>query len=134
MNKKTILIADDNRHDLSALQKELEEAGFSVITADNGKEARQLACQNKPDLIILDVFMPDMSGGLVRLNLKEDSATSDIPVVFLSCLFCEEEIAGQDIMFGDSPRLSKPCDMDKLLETIRKEIGKSPASVGRGKT
>lgn len=134
MNKKTILIADDNHHDLSVLRKGLEEAGFSVITADNGKDARQLACKNKPDLIILDVFMPDISGGLVRLSLKEDSETSDIPVIFLSCLFCEEEIAGQDIMFGDSPRFSKPCDMDKLLKTIRKEIQQSPASVSRGES
>ena len=134
MEKKKILIADDNRHDLSALQERLEEAGFSVITADNGKDAMKLACEKKPDLIILDVFMPRMSGGLVRLSLKEDPATSEIPIVFLSCLFAEEEIAGQDIMFGDSPRFPKPCDMDKLLETIRKKIAKSPASIGGGKT
>ena len=86
VEKKKILIADDNRHDLSALQDGLEQAGFSVITADNGKDAMKLACEKKPDLIILDVFMPEMSGGLVRLSLKEDPATSEIPIVFLSCL------------------------------------------------
>lgn len=134
MDKKTILVADDNRHDLSALTEQLEEAGFAVLTADNGKDAKKLARESKPDLIILDVFMPEMSGGLVRLSLKEDPVTSEIPVIFLSCLFCEEEIAGQDIMFGDSPRFSKPCDMEKLLRTIARTLGQIPASVSRRKS
>lgn len=134
MERKTILIADDNHKDLWALQERLESEGYAVITADNGKDARKLACEKTPDLIVLDVFMPDMSGGLVRLSLKEDPATSEIPIVFVSCLFSEEEIAGQDIMFGDSPRFPKPPNMDRLIRTIERTIKKVPASVGRRKT
>ena len=108
MEKRRILIADDNANDLSVLRKMLAQAGYEVITASDGRDAFRLALENRPDLIILDVFMPEMSGGLVRLSLKEAAETSEIPVIFLSRLFSEQEIAGQDIMFGDSPRLGKP--------------------------
>lgn len=134
MKKKTILIADDNRDDLHVLQTGLEQAGYSVITTDNGQDAKRIAIEKIPDLIILDVFMPQIPGGLVRLSLKEEPRTCEIPVIFLSCLFCEEEIAGQNIMFGDSPTLPKPYDIKKLLKVIETTITKDPASVGRSKT
>lgn len=122
MDKRRILIADDNAGDLSVLEKVLEQAGYEVITACDGRDAFRLAVENRPDLIILDVFMPHMPGGLVRLSLKEETETSEIPVIFLSCLFSEQEIAGQDIMFGDCLRLGKPCDRDKLLKGVEKAL------------
>lgn len=134
MKKKTILIADDNKDDLSVLQTGLEQAGYSVITAENGKDAKRMAIEKKPDLIILDVFMPHIPGGLVKLSLKEEPRTCEIPVIFLSCLFCEEEIAGQNIMFGDSPTLPKPYDIQKLLKVVKRTITKETTSVGRSKT
>jgi CheY-like chemotaxis protein len=90
--------------------------------------------ENRPDLIILDVFMPHMAGGLVRLSLKEEAETSEIPVIFLSYLFAEQEIAGQDIMFGDCLRLGKPCDRDKLLKAVEKALGAGAGLPNRGKT
>ncbi len=134
MDKRSILIADDNANDLSILQKILAQAGYQVITACDGRDAFRLALENRPDLIILDVFMPEMAGGLVRLSLKEEAATSEIPVIFLSCLFSEQEIAGQDIMFGDCPRLGKPCERDKLLKAVEKALGAAAGLLDRGKT
>jgi len=134
VDRPRVLIADDNADDLSFLRRVLEEAGYEVITARNGRDALRLACENEPDVIILDVFMPQMSGGLVRLSLKEKASTSTIPVIFLSCLFAEHEIAGQDIMFGDCLRLGKPCDKDKLLKAVEKALGTTSGSPGRGKT
>ncbi len=134
MDKQRILIADDNADDLSVLEKVLEQAGYEVITAHDGRDALTLACENRPDLIILDVFMPEMAGGLVRLSLKEEAATSEIPVIFLSYLFAEKEIAGQDSMFGDCPRLGKPCERDKLLKAIEKALGTAAGLPDRGKT
>ncbi len=134
MDKRRILIADDNAGDLSVLEGVLEQAGYEVITARDGRDAFRLALENRPDLIILDVFMPEMAGGLVRLSLKEEAETSEIPVIFLSCLFSEQEIAGQDIMFGDSLRLGKPCERDKLLKAVEKALGAAAGSIGRGKT
>ncbi len=134
MDKRRILIADDNAGDLSVLEKLLAQAGYEVITAHDGRDALRLACENGPDLIILDVFMPEMAGGLVRLSLKEETETSEIPVIFLSCLFSEQEIAGQDIMFGDCPRLGKPCERDKLLKAVEQALGAAAGPIGRGKT
>jgi CheY-like chemotaxis protein len=134
VDKRKILIADDNADDLSVLEKVLEQAGYEVITAHDGRDAFRLALENRPDLIILDVFMPEMSGGLVRLSLKEEAETREIPVIFLSCLFAEKEIAGQDIMFGDSPRLGKPCEMGKLLKAVEKALGAAAGLADRGKT
>ncbi len=134
MDKRRILIADDNANDLSVLLKVLEQAGYEVITAHDGRDAFRLALENRPDLIILDVFMPEMAGGLVRLSLKEEAETSEIPVIFLSYLFAEQEIAGQDIMFGDSPRLGKPYDRDKLLKAVEKALGAAAGLPDRGKT
>ncbi len=134
MDKQRILIADDNADDLSVLEKILEQAGYEVITAHDGRDAFRLACENRPDLIILDVFMPEMAGGLVRLSLKEEAETSEIPVIFLSYLFSEQEIAGQDIMFGDCPRLGKPCERDKLLKAVEKALGAGAGLPDRGKT
>jgi len=134
VDKRRILIADDNAGDLSVLEKVLEQAGYEVITARDGRDAFRLAVENRPDLIILDVFMPKMAGGLVRLSLKEETETSEIPVIFLSCLFSEQEIAGQDIMFGDCLRLGKPCERDKLLKAIEKALGAAAGLAGRGKT
>ena len=132
MDKRRILIADDNASDLSVLEKVLEQAGYEVITACDGRDAFRLAVENRPDLIILDVFMPQMPGGLVRLSLKEETETSEIPVIFLSCLFSEQEIAGQDIMFGDCLRLGKPCDRDKLLKGVEKALGAAAGLPDRG--
>jgi CheY-like chemotaxis protein len=119
VKKKRILIAEDHPREISDLKDALEADGFEVLTAMDGKEAIKLAAEHVPDLIILDVFMPQMSGGLVRLSLKEECATREIPVIFLSHLFAEKEIAGQDIMFGDGPRFGKPCDLKKLLRTVQ---------------
>ena len=134
MDKRRILIADDNAGDLSVLEKVLEQADYEVITAHDGRDAFRLALENRPDLIILDVFMPQMPGGLVRLSLKEEAETSEIPVIFLSYLFSEQEIAGQDIMFGDCLCLGKPCDRDKLLKGVEKALGAAAGLPDRCKT
>ncbi len=134
MDKRRILIADDNAGDLSVLEEVLAQAGYEVITACDGRDALRLAVENRPDLIILDVFMPEMAGGLVRLSLKEETETSEIPVIFLSCLFSEQEIAGQDIMFGDCPRLGKPYEKAKLLKAVEKALGAAAGLPDRGKT
>lgn len=123
VNGKRILIAEDNPEEIAELKDALEAEGYEVLTARNGKEAVRLAAACRPDLIVLDVFMPDMSGGLVRLSLKDEEATSEIPVIFLSHLFSEKEIAGQDIMFGDGPRFGKPCELDKVLSAVEAMIG-----------
>ncbi len=106
MEKKKILLVDDEQDVLLMLEKRFAAEGYSVITADNGERAISLAKFQKPDLIVLDVQMPDMDGGEVAFKLKEDSTTKDIPVVFSTCLLSVAESnhirheSGGDIMLA----------------------------------
>lgn len=79
-----ILIVDDVPVNLQALESILQTRGFRVIKATNGEQALELVAQEKPDLILLDVMMPKMNGYEVCQHLKENPATSKIPVIFLT--------------------------------------------------
>jgi len=86
-----ILVVDDEADVLLLLRKGLAAEGYSVITADNGKDAVMLAESEHPDLIILDVLMPDIDGGEVARRLKESPETGNIPVIFLTGMFPKRE-------------------------------------------
>ena len=84
--KQKILIADDERDIIDFLKYNLEKEGFDVLTAKNGVEALAQS-KKKPDLILLDVMMPEMDGHEVVRSLKKNPATANIPVLFLQvCL------------------------------------------------
>lgn len=92
LQDKTILIAEDNL-DLSQLfQQCLKSEGAFAITARNGREALELVKTNKPDLILLDVMLPEINGFDVLTALKENSDTKDIPVIVSTVL------TGSDIL------------------------------------
>ena len=86
MAKKKILIVDDKKDVLLMLGKRLMAEGYSVLTADNGKDAITIAKSKSPDLIILDVLMPGMDGCEVAERLKDDFRTQNIPIIFLTAL------------------------------------------------
>jgi len=127
MGRKHILIVDDERDVVSVLAKGLTAEGYSVITAFNGINALALAKSEGPDLIILDILMPDMDGPEVAVRLKEDQKTSDIPVIFLTGMFPKrEDIEGDRIVAGYR-WLDKPYDILKLI-TVIEEILSAPAA------
>jgi len=101
MHKKRILIVDDERDALFILEKELAARGYSVIAADNGNDAMVLAKAKRPDLIILDLEMPDIYGGDVTRMLSEDPETKDIPVMFLTGMFPKEEKGSEGRVIAD---------------------------------
>ncbi len=123
MSKK-ILIVDDEPDVLEVLRKGLAAEGYSVLTANNGRDALMIARDKHPDLMILDVLMPDMPGGAVGLTLQEDPVTKDIPVIFLSCTFSERGKHHHGPLFAGNIRLAKPFDMRKLLAAIRQRLDK----------
>ena len=84
MDRKKILIVDDEKDVCSVLEKGLTSEGYFVLTASNGNDAIVLAKSRHPDLIILDVLMPDMDGGEDARRLKDVTGTKDIPVIFLT--------------------------------------------------
>ena len=120
MNKKKILVVDDEKDTLLLLEKQLTTAGYTVVTANSGIKALFLAKSEQPDLIVLDVQMPDMDGGEVAFRLGQDSMTKEIPVVYSTCLLSESE----DYRYGGKTMLAKSKDTKELIAVIDKVLSK----------
>jgi len=112
--KKKVLVADDSAVALASLEKILSTDHFQTIKATNGKEALDRAVCELPDLILLDVMMPEMNGFEVARTLKEDSRTHGIPIIMVTALQdLENELAGREA--GAEEYLSKPVRPQELL-------------------
>ena len=120
---KKVLIVDDEEDVLLMLGKRLTASGYSVITATNGKDAIALAKSQHPDIIVLDIIMPEMDGGEVMAELKEHPSTRSIPVILLTALFSKAEEEKYGSMAGGNITLAKPLDAEKLLEQMKKLLG-----------
>lgn len=112
----SVLVIDDDPtiHDL--LKRLLQRQGFTVNGVQSGREGLQVAREIKPDVIILDVMMPEMDGWNVLSSLKNDSVLSEIPVVMLSMI--EDKHMG--FALGAADYLTKPINRDKLSGLLRK--------------
>src|SRR4029453_17705705 len=82
--QKTILVADDESHILHVVSMKLRNAGFRVVTARDGREAFEMALHEKPDLLITDYHMPELSGLELCRKLKEEPSTTNIPAIMLT--------------------------------------------------
>jgi DNA-binding response OmpR family regulator len=119
-----VLVADDDPVILRLIQVNLALEGFEVETAARGEDALVKAKEVGPDVILLDVMMPGMTGWEVAQRLKEEGETSRIPVVFLSARTQEEDRRkGQEL--GVSAYVSKPFDPTELVDTIRRLAGRT---------
>jgi CheY-like chemotaxis protein len=114
----TILIVDDNRQNLELLQAYLEGIDCQTIAAYDGLEALEAVNHNKPDLILLDIMMPQMSGFEVCRRLKTDSNTCDIPIIMVTALNEFGDIE-QGIDSGTDDFISKPVNRLELLTRVR---------------
>jgi K+-sensing histidine kinase KdpD/CheY-like chemotaxis protein/ligand-binding sensor domain-containing protein len=123
----TILVVDDDDSIRSLLQQELSEAGYIIEEAANGKEALECIRKKRPDLIILDVMMPEMNGFDVAAILKNDPQTMDIPIIVLSIV--QDKARGFRI--GVDRYLTKPIDTGELFAEVGTllEQGKSKKKV-----
>ncbi len=118
---KTILVADDDLVNLTILRSVISKVGYSVLTAENGADALKIARALSPDLIILDIMMPDMDGMEVATALKQNPRTRKIPIIFLSSLISAEE-ERSDVEKDLVSYLSKPYNREKLLNEIGKYL------------
>jgi two-component system alkaline phosphatase synthesis response regulator PhoP len=122
-----ILVAEDERDIRELIAFTLRFAGFEVELASNGAEAVEKAQATIPDLILMDVRMPRMTGYQACEALKENPATRDIPVVFLSAKGQESEIQ-EGLEVGAMEYILKPFAPDELtaqVHRILQEIGKA---------
>jgi len=113
-NVPTILVVDDDTPIRSLLRQELGEAGYQVKEAANGKAALDMVRLSKPDLIILDVMMPEINGFDVAAVLKNDPATMDIPIIILSIVQDKE----RGLRIGVDRYLTKPINTEQLFHEV----------------
>jgi K+-sensing histidine kinase KdpD/CheY-like chemotaxis protein len=112
--KPSILVVDDEASIRELLNQNLQEAGYDVRVAGNGREALEQVRREPPDLVILDVMMPEMNGFDVAAVLKNDPATMDIPILILSIVQDRE----RGFRLGVDRYLTKPIDTEALLREV----------------
>jgi len=116
-----ILCIDDDRDTLNLLEKILTGAGYTVITAGDGRQGIVEARSNRPDLILLDVMMPEINGFMVCSQLQANPDTAYIPVVFLTSLGGEEDRA-KAFAVGAADYLAKPIQKEILLAKVEEQL------------
>jgi len=117
MSGKKVLVADDEIHIVHVVAIKLRNSGYEVISAENGAEAFELACSEKPDIIVTDLQMPVMTGMELVEKLRQDEATKGIPVIMLTARdFTVEAEREKDLQISEF--LSKPFSPKELLRSI----------------
>ena len=116
-DKKTILVVDDEQDMLTYFGTLLEDHGYGVVTAKDGKEALETARREKPDLVILDLMMPNETGTDFYRKLSRDKELGHTPIIVVSGL------AGRKLAVKDPVAVfDKPVDRDKFIAAVEKAL------------
>lgn len=119
MTSKKILIVDDEEDFARGLKRALEEKGdFQVLAAADGRSGIRLAECEQPDLILLDIVMPDMSGTEVEEALMESSRTRSIPILFVTAIVSESELRDSNGYVGSRMFIAKPIVIGELVAKV----------------
>ncbi|MEJ1158788.1 response regulator [Prosthecomicrobium sp. N25] len=119
---KTVLIVEDNELNMKLFNDLLEAHGYKTLQTRNGLDAMEIARAHKPDLILMDIQLPEVSGLEVTKWLKEDDELRSIPVIAVTAFAMkgDEERIRQG---GCEAYISKPISVAKFLETVRSYLG-----------
>jgi DNA-binding response OmpR family regulator len=121
---KKILVVDDEPALTRMLQLNLERTGrYLVRTENRGAAALQAAREFRPDLVLLDVMMPDMPGDEVATALDEDPLLRGTPYIFLTAIVTREETDGSGGDIGGKQFLAKPVRLQEVLDTLERTLG-----------
>jgi CheY-like chemotaxis protein len=127
VEKKRILLIDDEKNLCFFLKANLEITGeFEVLVSNRGNKGIELAQIEKPDLILLDIFMPEMSGDEVAEILLKSPTTANIPIIFLTAMVTKEEIG--DVLLqkrGGHYFIAKPITVKEVIAAIKKVLKES---------
>lgn len=117
-NAPLILIVDDSTHNIQVLEKMLKAQGYDIITAASGEQALERIAETPPDLVVLDVVMPEMDGFDVARAMRADAASRFIPIIMLTVLReLEDKLKGLEA--GADDFVSKPFNSVELLARVR---------------
>src|SRR5690348_14673229 len=117
----TILVVDDQPINVQLLKRKLEREGIHVVAAYNGIEALDIVGKEKPDLILLDVMMPDMDGIEVCQRLQADEVTRSVPIIFVTARTSKEgKLEGLGV--GAVDYITKPIDLDETLARVQTQL------------
>ncbi|MBW2077774.1 MAG: response regulator [Deltaproteobacteria bacterium] len=119
--KPLILSIDDDQDMLRLIQRFLAKSGYNVITADSGLKGLKIVSKAKPNLILLDVMMPEIDGYDVCSRLQKNSETAYIPVIFVTALG-EEQDKARAFSVGAVDYLVKPIQKDILIHKVHKHL------------
>ena len=115
---KKILVCDDERHIVRLIQVNLERAGYTVVTAFDGKEGLEKIKAEKPDCCVLDVMMPYMDGFEVLKNLRREPETESLPVIMLTAKAQDKDVF-DGYHYGADMYLTKPFNPMELVTFVK---------------
>jgi CheY-like chemotaxis protein len=119
MRMTKIMLVDDEKRILETMGRVLEEGGYEVMVADSGKKCLEILENEKPDLILMDVMMPDMDGWEVVEKIKKDSSNKDIKISMLTVKSRDKDVEKSLVEVGADYHISKPVAREELLSTVK---------------
>ena len=117
--KKTVILCDDDEGILEIAKIVLEDQGYRVLTCVDSRKMFDLVSHEKPNLVLIDLWMPHLNGDVIALTLKNHNTTKNIPIVIISANRDTEEIA---VQVGANGYLAKPFDINDLEAIVEKHL------------
>ena len=122
--KKRILVVDDEVSFTRLLKMNLEQTGLYEVQVENASATAPATARHfKPDLILLDVMMPEMDGGTLAATLRASPALESVPILFLTAAVKKEEVTQHQGHIGGFPFIAKPVDLAELLDCLKQYLG-----------
>ncbi len=119
--RQRVLVVDDDEHIQKSLSQYLEMEDFDVDVASSGPQALEQARRQTPDLVLLDIMMPEMDGFEVVERLRQQPSTQHVPIILLTARGQDTDVI-KGYHMGVSSYLTKPFNLDELVDTIREVL------------
>ncbi len=125
MAKRKVLVIDDEVTFTRLMRMNLEKSGpYEVLEINRGLEGLAAAKKYKPDIIFLDIIMPDIAGGDLAAQIRADKEIGETPILFLTAIVSKAEVSGTaSTLLGGFPVIAKPVSVAEIVDTIEKTVG-----------